>query len=296
MKFSKEEIEKIPVNQFVIGNYKENLDCLNRKILDLISMCINEFGLKYCNVIRAIYPVHEINNELSEWYSTLKMNSKPPTYELTGGAAITWGNGELDSTYGIVVVVPFILEGLEKDDLYAQKTIIHELTHIHTEVRIIKEIGPVAFEPTYCDESDKIIFRLALYLWSEFCSELVASNIIDDASFEERKSLTFRAIRRAEDIIGLMASTNADKLSESISIANNTLLEIGRFLGNLIKLNEEEREQIFSEFFLWGSFLRYLYSELNVINNEVSLSPAVFEKICFLIKNQFKTIGLFRNN
>ena len=311
--YNKELVEKLSPGTLILsihngGSFwgeEERARRLSDIIVDKVKHA-EELGIGECKILRLVVVTGDYVGEITEWNKQLDEAWRAPS-EGAIAQTLTWGDGQPLTTYSVIILHQAIALGLvESEDetkATSEGTLIHELAHVHDNIRHLSKIGPQPVPK----QGDWISYRqfIARSIWGEFFSEMVAYPYVKDHYLDEyidhginmlhnaisdvkQEMLAFQSHRDAHEVWAVAV----DKLSAVFN-------QLGRCLGLLVSAQRMDDNNNQIDQFAhgigeiskdWEQVVRQLIKKLANIERE--FEEEKFNNLGEVVDQGFRTVDL----
>jgi len=280
-----------------------------KRLSDVILKIIEhakELEIGGCLILRLVVVTGDFVNETTEWNKQLDEVWRVSS-EGAVGQTLTWGNGQPDSTYSIIILSQDIALGLVEGDTQLQALgtgiFIHELAHVHDNIRYLYNFGP---EPVP-KQGDWISYRqfIARSTWAEFFAEGYVYPYVKNYFFDENVSHAITLLQNAQrqieqEILAFQSHQDVRKVwALAVDKLSSVFNQFGRSLSLLLSAQQdgEDNNQI-EKFFeevddvsqAWRQVVQQLLDELIAANQK--LEQDSFNRIGGIVDQGFRAMGL----
>ncbi len=309
---TKELIETIPLGNFMlyingssIWGVEDNLEKLSSKLNNIWRQSMHNTRIFACGILRYVGVTSDVKSEVSRWAEQLGENWKI-TSDQAVGQTFTWGDGEPETTYAVVLLSEVIALALLEESNEPVRTFIHELAHIHDNFRFIRTFGhsPIIVP----GEWETIRQFLAHSTWAEFYAESTAFSDAAEDMISPYITYTVALLDKAISLIqnesisykthlnlGLVWATALEQLSGVFN-------QFGRTLGLIFsqtQLDDGHVKQLYLFFDevtslskKWGEVASQLHHELIKLNEITQWQSEAFGILSNMVDNGFRACGL----
>jgi len=312
--YDKASTEKIPYRKFILSLTKyypiwlqENrVERLKNIIEDTFQNEVKILGITDCLILRLVVVTGDFQNEVSEWSKQLGEEWRVSS---TGaiGQSLTWGDGQPETTYSIIILSQDVALGLLEENPEVHNlsfgTLIHELAHIHDEMRYLCNIDPDPILKPQDWSSIRLFF--AKSTWGEFFAEATAFPYLKNIDSNNYIGLCIDSLKDA--IQTIFEETNAYKTHKIAGkvwkVASNKLSSVFNHLGRCLGYlhiaqqdagNNNQIEQFLQEIYnlspVWKNTTNCLYKELLNVNDRFNCDS--FSHLSDVIDQSFRCVGL----
>jgi hypothetical protein len=174
---------------------------------------------------------------------------------LFAGKALIWGNGEIESSYGILFIHEIVAMSILEDDEEGCAALVHELAHFEENL-LLKTDNENKFKGVKTDDYEGLCSCYAGCVFGEFFAEFAAAPYYrTKEKVDSHLDLTIQMIKGSKERLG--AAVQEFRETEKIDILWGITLEelsrlfnqFGRTLGLLQGLKETGAFDLADEFF-----------------------------------------------
>lgn len=250
--YNKQFIETMPLgkcdlsisNGYTLWSEEGRANRLSESIINTIHSAIEQ-GIGGCAILRLAIATGDFSNEVLRWSKQLGETWRVSS-EGAVGQTFTWGDGQVESTFAIIILSQDIGLGIIAEDedakTFAQGILIHELAHVHDNICYLHNFG---LEPIL-QQGNWISHRLfiARSLWGEFFAESVAYPYTKGSDFSENIRLCITLLKDAtnqvnEETIAFLTHQNAGKVW---GVAEHKLSAVFNHFGRTLALLLADRQ------------------------------------------------------
>jgi len=201
------------------------------------------------HTLRLVVFAADLDGEVMRWERELGRQPVGVTAQAVG-KTLTWGDGNPESTYSVIILAAGMAWGLVEDHPTALRTLRHELAHVWGNLVDLHAFGPE--EVGVASNDWPAIKRYwARSVAGEFDAEHYAyDQIPEDAPRPDDNAFTVevwsRAVETLADAVSCYRATrDVRDLWEAVLALGDPLLQVGRHLG---RLEARKSEDSISEF------------------------------------------------
>lgn len=290
-----------------IWDNKENI----QKVNESLNVIYNEVSKKLpaiC-ILKSVVLTNNFRDDVYKYQKALgrteELSANTKEYFIAG-KTLRWGNGEIGSTYAVVIHPQEVAVGILEDDNSAKVAFARELGHVY-EGLLIRKLYNIDERVIKIEQFAEIVESIAQSTFSEFFANITAFPYMET---DERKGhlelsteiirLTNRDMKKAiaeyrksYDYVGLWSYT-IEKISFLFS-------QLGRTLGVVRILTMCNETETVNDFYnsleiidpRWKNLVKNLYDSLDVMQiKEDSDVKNIIESTEEIIKESFDLIGV----
>ncbi len=286
---------------------QENLDALRDAIVN-IKEDIEKRSAAGCRLLRLVIVTSDITQEIFRWQKKLGYPELTSTDEnaVVAGKTLTWGDGQLGSTFSIIILSEVIGRGLISEDMgfknLASGVFAHELAHVHDDFIGIHVFGPESTPAN--DDWIGIQQYFARIIWSEYFAESVAYVYLEESTISNQIGLCLKMMQSCNEnikreIIDYRSNGDIGQIwNYSCSEISKTLNQLGRVMGLLAKHSDDSlRETLIDQIGEISPSLsqlaNQLYDELQLIDKNKKWDDATFDNLAIIVSAYFHLNGLY---
>ncbi len=312
--YNKNLVEKISLGSHVLSirncsilwSEENRVNRLSESITNVIGIAKREIGIVGCSILRLVVVTGNFLNETTEWYMQLGEIWRVSS-EGAVGQTLTWGDGQPGSTYSVIILSQDIAFGFVDGDSghksLAIGTLIHELAHVHDNVRYLHNFGP---EPIP-KQGDWMSHRqfMARSTWGEFYAESCAYPYLKNIYINENIAHSVTLLKGAiqdirKETLAYKIHQNAGKVwGLAESKLSSVFNQFGRSLALLISdrranENSNQVDHFFKEISCvsqeWEEIIHRLLDKL--VESKLQVDATRFTHLGEIVDQGFRSIGL----
>lgn len=311
---NKASVEATPLGTYNVAIYGSSVwaeenraQRLNDVILTLVQST-RELGIGGASILRLIVITADYPGEVARWSQELDEEWRVPS-EGAVGQTLTWGNGEPDSSYSIIILAEAeaicLVEGDAELQSVATGLLIHELAHVHDDFHYLFTFG--SMPPLRPGDWISIRHFIAQSTWGEFFAETAAYPYLRDYGLQDQldHALTLLSDSRREIEQEISAFQLHQDVHRVWAVAVDKLSAVFNQFGRVLSLLyftrvESESDERFDRFLVstrdvsvaWEHLLHELLDELLILEERERWGDDSFDRLGEIVDQGFRIVDL----
>ena len=313
-----EDVENIPLGAMAISLVRcgselwleqDNINRLKDEVFKVRDEVIQTSNIFACKLTRLIIFTSNYDNQVAKWQNMLGRYPTSSTDEnsIATGKTIVWGNGDIKTTFPIIIINEAIGVGLIQENNLSLKRLCkailaHEFGHVHDDFMQLNIFGDQPAPKGGDWEGIKLF--IAKSLWGEFFAEVVASQYLDRDNINIQSTLTITLSKSCHENIkeAIKIYKADDNIINLWNIVCNEISKTSNQLGRVAGLISRQEDRIQLDELKnglgdlpnsWIKLFEEIYDELNRIERIEIKDEKVFDILEKMIEDLFNINGIY---